>query len=259
VDVVLSFEGDRYEAHRLVRAVKNRFGATMEVGLFEMSGTGLREVAEFTRPADPLAPPRPGSVIAPLLHGSRCLIVEIQALTAPGFLGNAKRKCSGLEGNRLSMLIAVLEQHVGLRLADQDVYASSAGGIRVVDPGSDLALALAVAGAFQRRAIQPGTAVVGEVGLGGEIRMTAQVEQRVREAQRLGYASVIGPLMRGSGLAAPSGYTAVRSIQEAVEQLGPAEKPPLRARRERPSQDATGREGSGVSISTQRAQRGDSG
>jgi DNA repair protein RadA/Sms len=197
VDTVLSFEGDAHHAHRVVRGVKNRFGTTLEVGLFEMTGRGLVEVGGTAALPDPAAAPRPGSVLCPVLHGTRCLMVEIQALTATGFLGSAKRKTSGLDGSRMAMLIAVLEQHGGLRLADQDVFASAVGGLRVVEPAADLALCLAIAGAHYRKRVPPGLAAVGEVGLGGEVRCPTGVEQRVREAARLGYRTIAVGTPRG--------------------------------------------------------------
>jgi DNA repair protein RadA/Sms len=193
VDAVLSFEGDRHHAHRVVRGIKNRFGTTLEVGLFEMTGSGLREVTEIAALLDPAARPRPGSAICPAMHGSRCLLVELQALTATGILGAAKRKVSGIDSNRLAMLIAVLEKHGGLRLADQDVFASAVGGLKVAEPAADLALCVAIAGAHLTRALPAGTAAIGEVGLGGEIRHVHQMEPRIREALRLGYRRVLVP------------------------------------------------------------------
>lgn len=193
VDAVLYFEGDRHHAHRVLRGVKNRFGTTLEIGLFEMGDSGLREVADGAGVAARSDKPQPGSVVCPTISGTRCLLVEMQALTATGFLGSAKRKASGVDGNRLAMLIAVLEQHAGLRLADRDVFASAVGGVRIAEPAADLALALAIAGAHLKRAASPTTAVVGEVGLGGEIRSVSRLEQRVREAARLGYTTVAVP------------------------------------------------------------------
>lgn len=219
VDAVLSFEGDRMTSLRVVRAIKNRFGATLEIGLFEMTGTGLREVPEGAGvKAHMDEPPRPGCAVCPILTGSRCILVEIQALTATGFLGAAKRKSSGLDASRLAMLIAVLEQHAGLRLADRDVFVSAVGGVRVVEPASDLALLLAIAGAHYRKALPQGVAVVGEVGLTGEIRPVAQLEQRLSEAGRLGYKTIIAPVSAST----PShGLTIIRAkhVQQALEQL----------------------------------------
>ena len=193
VDVVLSFEGDRHHAHRGVRAIKNRFGSTFEVGLFEMTGAGLTAVDESTLATDPALAPRPGCVAVPALAGSRCLLAEVQALTATGILGGAKRKASGLDPNRLAMLLAVLEQHGGLRLADQDVYASAAGGVRLLEPGTDLAVALSVAGARMGQTVPPGFAAVGEVSLSGQIRPCSHLEQRIAAAARRGVRCLAVP------------------------------------------------------------------
>lgn len=225
VDAVLYFEGDRYHSHRVVRAVKNRFGATLEIGLFEMTGQGLREAAEGPGAAAVTLQeqPRPGSVVCPVVTGTRCVLVEVQALTATGFLGAAKRKSSGVEANRLAMLIAVLEQHGGLRMADRDIFASSVGGMRVVEPAADLALLLAIAGAHYRRALGPATAVVGEVGLGGEVRPVPHLDQRINEAARLGFRRIVIPagavVERGEG---GRGVEVVRvgTVDQAIAELG---------------------------------------
>lgn len=219
VDCVLYFEGDRHHAHRVIRAVKNRFGTTLEIGLFEMTDRGLRELPDAAGVAAEAGPARPGSVVVPAMSGTRCLLVEMQALTATGFLGAAKRKASGVDPNRLAMLIAVLEQHAGLRLADRDVFASAVGGVRVVEPAADLALALAIAGSHLRRSLPRTAAAVGEVGLGGEVRPVSNLDQRLREAARLGYTAAIAPAMKG--LRAPKGMNVVgvRSIGEAMDQL----------------------------------------
>ncbi len=195
VDAVMYFEGDRYHAHRVLRSVKNRFGTTLEIGLFEMGEGGLRELPEGASVAAGSFgdEARPGSVVAPVLTGTRCVLVELQSLTATGFLGSAKRKTSGIDQNRLAMIIAVLEQHAGLRLADRDVFTSAVGGLRVIEPAADLAIALAVCGAHYRKALPPATCALGEVGLGGEIRPVTQIEMRVREAGRLGYRHVLLP------------------------------------------------------------------
>ncbi len=230
VDAVLQFEGDRYHAHRLVRGVKNRYGTTQEIGIFEMTGAGLREVPEgagvtAVAAASADGKPRPGSVVCPVMSGTRCVLVEVQALTATGFLGAAKRKSSGLDPNRLAMLIAVLEQHAELRLADRDIFASAVGGVRVVEPAADLALLLAIAGAHYKRALPAGTAVVGEVGLGGEVRPVTQLGQRMREAARLGYRRILVPdggSRREAG-GAEKGIEVVRvgRVSGAIEELGP--------------------------------------
>jgi DNA repair protein RadA/Sms len=209
VDVVLSFEGDRHHAHRVVRAIKNRFGSTFEVGLFEMTGTGLQQVDEGTLAADPALAPRPGSVAVPALAGSRCLLAEVQALTSTGILGGAKRKASGLDANRLAMLLAVLEQHGGLRLADQDVYASAAGGVKLLEPGTDLAVALAVAAARLGRVVPGSFAAMGEVGLTGQVRPCSHLEQRVAAAARRGVRV----------LAVPAAQAGIRPGGSKIEML----------------------------------------
>ena len=193
VDTVLYFEGDRYHSHRVVRAIKNRFGTTLEVGLFEMTDRGLAEVADGSGLLSAEYQARSGSVVCPVLQGSRCLLVEMQALTATGFLGSVKRKVSGLDSNRLAMLIAVLEKRGGLRLADQDVFASSVGGMKVAEPAADLAVALAITGAHYNRSLAQGVCAVGEIGLGGEVRHVQQMERRLREAGRLGFSQIICP------------------------------------------------------------------
>lgn len=220
VDAVLQFEGDRYHANRVVRAVKNRFGTTMEIGIFEMGEQGLRELPEGAGIPAQAERPGPGSVVCPAVSGTRSMLVEVQALTATGFLGAAKRKASGLDPNRLAMVVAVLEQHAEIRLADRDLFASVVGGVRVLDPGADLALLLAIAGAQLRRGIGPGTVGFGEIGLGGEVRPVAGAEGRLREAARMGYTRAIVP--HGLKVRPPKGIEidAVRTIGAAIERLG---------------------------------------
>ena len=220
VDVVLSFEGDRHHAYRVVRPVKNRFGSTQEIGLFEMTEGGLREVAEGSVRADPDRPSPAGTAVCPTMLGSRCLLAELQALTATGILGATRRKASGIDSNRLALLIAVLERHGGLRLADQDVFVSVAGGLRVVEPAADLALCLSIAGVHYGRRLAPGTAVVGEVDLTGRVRPVPHVEQRVREAVRRGFRTVLVPPEHGETLGAGSGAVVVGTLVEALEHLG---------------------------------------
>lgn len=198
VDAVLSFEGDREHGHRIIRATKNRFGSTQEIGLFEMTGTGLQELDEGGITIEVDGPGISGSILTATMAGTRCLPVEIQALTSTGFLGSAKRRGTGLDANRLAMLIAVLEKHGGQRLADQDIFAAVTGGIRVVEPAADLALVLAIASAHHGRAISRGTVVLGEIGLTGEIRSVRNIEQRLRELARRGATSAIVPLSQAS-------------------------------------------------------------
>ncbi len=215
VDVVLAFEGDRYHAHRIVRAIKNRYGTTMELGIFEMGPAGMTQAPEGAGVAAVQgdAQPRPGSVVAPIMHGTRCVLVELQALTATGFPGAAKRKASGIDANRLAMLIAVLESHAGMRLYDRDIFASSVGGLKVGEPAADLALLLAIGGAHMKRAIDPRTVVLGEVGLGGEVRPVAHLEQRLREAARLGYTRALVP-------AGPPKPVAPKDIKIELDRVG---------------------------------------
>ncbi|MSR69577.1 MAG: DNA repair protein RadA [Phycisphaerales bacterium] len=225
VDVVLSFEGERHHAYRLVRATKNRFGSTHEIGLFEMTGAGLIEVDESALAAANATEPRPGTAVVPVMAGSRVLLAEIQALAAAGFLGSAKRKASGMDSGRLSMMIAVLEKHGGLRLADQDIYTSVAGGLRIVEPAADLALCLAIAGAHLSRALAPGTAIIGEVGLSGEIRPVRMLEQRVAEAVRRGCNTVLVPAGQVDTIKRRVGeVVAMRSIAHALELLSPVKR-----------------------------------
>lgn len=219
VDTVLYFEGDRYHAHRVIRAIKNRFGTTLEVGLFEMGDMGLREVKDGAGLLAAEYQARSGSVVCPVLQGSRCLMVEIQALTASGFLGAAKRKVAGLDSSRLAMLIAVLEKRGGMHLADQDIFASAVGGMKVAEPAADLPLALAIAGAFLNRSLPRGVCAVGEVGLGGEVRLVQQVSRRIAEASRLGFKTVLAP--KGSAADAPKGVKVIEvpTVEAAMGEL----------------------------------------
>ena len=198
VDTVVYFEGDRFHSHRIVRCVKNRFGSTHEVGLFEMTGEGLREVTDpgnlFVEHYGPQGPPS-GSVITVAMQGSRVLLVEVQALTASSVIGAAKRKTSGVSADRVAMIMAVLEKRAELRLAADDVFVNIAGGVKVVEPAIDLAIALAIASAHLNRPLAAGTLAVGELGLGGEIRSVPQLELRLREAARLGLGNAIVPAM----------------------------------------------------------------
>ena len=201
VDTVVYFEGDRYHAHRVVRCVKNRFGSTQEVGLFEMTGEGLREVTDpgnlFVEQYGPGGTPS-GSVVTACMQGSRTLLVEVQALTASSVIGAAKRKVSGVPGDRVAMIIAVLEKRADMRLAADDVFVNVAGGVKVVEPAADLAIALAIASAHMNRPLPPGALAIGELGLGGEVRMVPQLENRLREAARLGITHAVVPASGGS-------------------------------------------------------------
>lgn len=194
VDAVVNLEGERYAALRLLRATKNRFGSTDEIGVFEMEDRGLVEVADPARAfLHGHAGSAPGSVVAPTLEGSRPILVEVQALTSQSAYGTPTRKASGLDPNRLSLLIAVLGRRAGLGLGGHDVYANLAGGLAVLEPGLDLPLALALASSLRDRVIAPGTVAIGEVGLLGELRGVVGLERRLREAARLGFTRAMVP------------------------------------------------------------------
>jgi DNA repair protein RadA/Sms len=194
VDAVLTLEGERYAALRLLRATKNRFGSTDEVGVFEMREAGLAEVTDpgraFLVDHDV---PAPGSVVAPTLEGSRPLLVEVQALVSATGFGTPARRASGLDANRLALLVAVLGRRAGIGLGSHDVYANLAGGLAVAEPGLDLPLALALASSLRDRPVPPSTVAIGEVGLLGELRAVNGLERRLREAARLGYDRAIVP------------------------------------------------------------------
>ena len=195
VDTVLSFDGDRHHALRLLRAIKHRFGATEELGLFEMTAQGLVGVPDASKLL--LADRRgavPGSVVVPAMDGRRPLLVEVQALTVPvPFPTPARRNAQGVDGGRLALLLAVLERRAGIRVADQDVYASVVGGVRLHEPGTDLPLALAVASAVTDIPLPGHVVVTGEIGLGGEIRQVSHVKRRLAEAVRMGFERAIVP------------------------------------------------------------------
>lgn len=223
VDTVVYFEGDRYHSHRIVRCVKNRFGSTHEVGLFEMTGSGLVEVSDpgrlFVEQYGPSGPPS-GSVITAAMQGSRVLLVEVQALTASSVIGAAKRKVSGASSDRVAMIIAVLEKRAELRLAADDVFVNIAGGVKVAEPAIDLAIALAIVSAHLNRPIPAGALAVGELGLGGEIRSVPQLEHRLREGARLGCGVAVVPRM-GGNLPRLGGMSVheVRTLADAMTSL----------------------------------------
>jgi DNA repair protein RadA/Sms len=204
VDAVLDLGGERYAALRLLRSAKNRFGSTEEVGVFEMREEGLGEVADPGRAfLVEHALPAPGSVVAPTLEGTRALLVEVQALVSPTGYGTPTRRASGVDPNRLSLLIAVLGRRAGISLGSHDVYANLAGGLSVAEPAIDLPLALALASSSRDRPVAGGTVAVGEVGLLGELRAVAGLERRLREAARLGFSRAIVP--RDRGIPSPAG------------------------------------------------------
>ena len=194
VDTVVYFEGDRFHAHRIVRCVKNRFGSTHEVGVFEMTGDGLKEVADpgqlFVHAH---GQPTSGTLLTAAMQGSRVMVLEVQALTASSVIGAARRKTSGVSNDRVSMILAVLEKRCELKLAADDVFVNIAGGVKVIEPAADLAIALAIASAHINRPIAPGTLALGELGLGGEVRPVPHLDARLKEASRLGGSQAILP------------------------------------------------------------------
>ncbi|MEM8603019.1 MAG: DNA repair protein RadA [Cyanobacteria bacterium P01_H01_bin.121] len=194
VDTVLYFEGDRFASHRLLRSVKNRFGATHELGIFEMCSQGLLEVANpsalFLGNQDQDAP---GVATIVACEGTRPLVVELQALVSPTSYPSPRRSTTGIEFNRLVQILAVLEKRLGLPLSKYDVYLAAAGGLNVAEPAADLGVALAIAASFRDRVVQPATVLIGEVGLGGQIRPVSQLELRLKEAAKLGFKQALVP------------------------------------------------------------------
>jgi DNA repair protein RadA/Sms len=194
VDTVLQFEGDRHHALRMLRAVKHRFGPTGELGIFEMAGEGLRELADASAMLlTDRQPGATGSVVVPVMEGSRPLLVEMQALVTSNNAPMPRRQAQSFDTGRLAMLIAVLEQRGGIDLKSFDVFASVVGGVRVAETGADLGLLLAIASTHLDRTVPPQTVVVGEVGLGGEVRSVPQLARRLAEAARIGFLQAIVP------------------------------------------------------------------
>jgi len=194
VDTVLQFEGDRHHAYRILRAIKNRFGSTNEIGVFEMHDTGLREVLN---PSEVFLAERSygssGSAVVAGMEGTRPLLVEVQALVAPASYGVPQRTATGFDTRRLQMLLAVLEKRAGLRVGQYDVFVNVAGGVRLDEPAADLGMVIAIASSLKDVPVDSGAVVVGEVGLGGEIRTIHQTEKRISEAKKLGFKRVILP------------------------------------------------------------------
>lgn len=201
VDTVLHFEGDRHHAYRILRSVKNRFGATNEIGVFEMRSDGL---AEVTNPSEIFLSEREydvsGSTVICAMEGTRPVLVEIQALVTPTSYGTPQRTATGYDAKRLQMLLAVLEKREGLRLSTHDVFVNAAGGVRLDEPAVDLGVVVAVASSFKDRDIDRGTLFVGEIGLGGELRSVGMLEPRLREAAKLGFRRAVVPKNNVKGL-----------------------------------------------------------
>ncbi len=194
VDTVLYFEGERHQAYRVLRATKNRFGSTNEIGVFEMRGSGLAEVPDPSAAFLSQRPERtPGAAVVCTVEGSRPLLVEVQALVSPAAFGTPRRATSGVDYNRLLLLLAVLEKHVGLAFSQADVYANAAGGVRVDEPAADLGVALAVVSSYRTLALESRTVFCGELGLGGEVRAVPQLGRRLAEARKLGFNRALVP------------------------------------------------------------------
>jgi len=219
VDTVLYFEGDHHHAYRVLRAVKNRFGSTNEIGVFEMRSDGLREVSNPSELFISGYGGGVGSAVVPCVEGTRPLLVEVQALVTRATYGTPERKASGVDRNRVPMLLAVLDRRGGLQLGGQDVFVNAAGGVHIEEPAADLGITLAIASSFTDKPLAPRAVFVGEVGLGGEVRAVTQLEARVSEAARLGFRRAFVPK---AGAAALEGRMAldivpVSNIIEALD------------------------------------------
>ena len=218
VDAVIYLEGERLGTTRLLRAAKNRFGSTDEVGVLEMRGDGLAEVDDASRffiESDET--PTPGTAVTIALEGTRPLAVEIQALSAPAGYGSPRRATTGIDVNRVLMLVAVLARHAGLNLTGHDVYVNVAGGLRIDEPAADLAIAMALASSLRERPVRPATVLAGEVALSGRLRAAARAERRLVEASRLGFGRLItGPARGASRDGGGSGLVVARDIREAI-------------------------------------------
>lgn len=208
VDCVLQFEGDRYHAHRVLRAAKNRFGSTNELGVFEMTGSGLQGVPDPSEVFGRSAGSEIGSAVACALEGTRPILLEIQALVAPTDLAMPRRVATGVDPKRLAMIVAVLSRHARIALAAADVFVNVAGGVRIDEPGADLAVALAIASAALGAPMNEGHAAFGEIGLTGRLRPATQAERRLEECTKLGLAAVLAP----AGTPAASGKLIVHEV-----------------------------------------------
>jgi len=219
VDVVLYLEGEQFSAYRLLRCVKNRYGSTNEIGVFEMKEKGLIEVENPSRAfLSQRQGEAVGSVVVPVLEGSRPLLVEIQALTNPTSFGLPRRTANGVDFNRVLVVTAVLSKRLGLKLGNQDIMVNVTGGLKIGEPAADLGIALAIASSFRDAEVDPQLAVAGEVGLSGELRAVPQADRRVSEAARLGFKKCLVPKVGGKVSPVPKGIEviAVGSLREAV-------------------------------------------
>lgn len=222
VDTVLYFEGDRHHAYRIIRATKNRFGSTNEIGVFEMRETGLRDVLNPSAAfLSERAAEAPGSAVVCAMEGTRPLLVEVQALVTPTVFGMPRRTVAGVDYNRTVVLLAVLEKRAGMALASHDVYVSVAGGVNVDEPAIDLGVAAAVASSLRGRPVDPTAVAIGEVGLGGELRMVPQLEKRALEAARLGFRRCIAPAQAAELQVAGIELIPVSQVAAALQHLIP--------------------------------------
>ncbi len=223
VDTVLYLEGERYFSYRILRGVKNRFGSTNEIGMFEMRGEGM---CEITNPSDVLisdSEENPaGSCIVSCMEGTRSILVELQALTAQSVFGIPKRTANGIDYNRLALLIAVLEKRAGLMLGGQDVYLNVVGGLKINEPSIDLGIIIATASSFRNIPISKDVVIMGEVGLTGEVRRINLIEKRLKEAEKLGFKKCIIPESNKKGLKEQFklDIIGVKDVNEAMKKLG---------------------------------------
>ena len=215
VDCVLQFEGDRYHAHRILRAAKNRFGSTNELGVFEMTGAGLVGVPDPSELFGRTAGGEVGAAVACALEGTRPILLEIQALVAPTDLAMPRRVATGVDPKRLAMIVAVLSRHAGVSLGSADVFVNVAGGVRIDEPGADLAIALAIASAARGTPVRDGTAAFGEIGLTGRLRPAAQAERRLEECAKLGLGTVVAPA--GTAARGKLRPTQVETLRHAIK------------------------------------------
>ena len=220
VDTVLYFEGDAHASYRILRGVKNRFGSTNEIGVFEMSGAGLKEVknpSEFMLAGRPES--APGSIVSSSIEGTRPILVEIQALVARSFLGNPRRSATGIDYNRMNLLIAVLEKRLGYNMSECDAYVNIVGGMRINETALDLAVIIAIASVYSDFAVRPDVVAIGEVGLAGEVRSAGLMLSRVKEAKKLGFQTAIVPSSSISSLKEIKGIKliGVSNVREAIK------------------------------------------
>jgi len=228
VDCVLQFEGDRYHAHRVLRAAKNRFGSTNELGVFEMTGAGLVGVPDPSEVFGRTVSGEPGAAVACALEGTRPILLEIQALVSQTDLAMPRRVATGVDPKRLAMIVAVLGRHAGVALGQADVFVNVAGGVRIDEPGADLAIALAIASAARRVPVRAGTAAFGEIGLTGRLRPAAQAERRLEECGKLGLKQIVAPpeTPKRPGLRVTEAETLRQALKGALESEPPAKETP---------------------------------